>query len=288
MYYCKKTFQLLAFFFSTLLFSQLNKKDSLRGEFIYVLKAKLNTLNPDNKHEEFFSLQISDNYAFFASIQSLKRDSIFQAIPIKTLENGDRLLSSKGVSAPKTKFPYTIIQSGESLQFFQRVALSLLTYKESIIKDWELINETKIINTINCKKAKVTYKGRNWIVWYSTEIPFPYGPYKFSGLPGLIVKITEDKGDYDFELVKSTPSSKLKGKLVNIYENRYTNAVETTQPKFEETLKNATDNPLGVLANSDTNIIQGQEIIRNRQKEREKNKDGESPIELNYNSKKLP
>ncbi len=95
---------------------------------------------------------------------------------------------------------------------------------------------------------------------------------KFSGLPGLIVKITDDKGDYDFELVKSVPTSKLKGKLVNIKESRYTGATETTQAKLKQAKQNVESNVAGVLASYGTTIIQGQEMIRQRQKEREENK----------------
>lgn len=280
MYYHKKTFLLFLLFSWGTCFSQLSKKDSLRGEFTYLLKAKLNTLTPNYIHEEFFSLQIGDKRTFFASIQSLKRDSVFQTLPIKTLDNGAKLLSSKGVSVPKTKFSFTIIQSNENIQYFNLVAMSILTYKESIIKNWKLIDETKVINTFNCKKAEVTFKGRNWVAWYSPEIPLPYGPYKFSGLPGLIVKIADDKEEYDFELVKSVSNSELKGRLININESRYSNAIETTPLKFEQTLKNAINNPLGALANTDTTIIQGQEIIRQRQKEREMNRKYENPIEL--------
>ncbi|AZA78264.1 GLPGLI family protein [Chryseobacterium sp. G0186] len=280
MHYDKKLLQILTLFFSVLFFSQLHKKDTLRGEFIYSLKAKLNTLTPDYKHEEFFSLQIGDKHAFFASIQSLKRDSVFQALPIKTLENGAKLLSSKGVSVPKTKFSFTIIQSNENIQYFNLVGMSILTYKEPLIKNWKLSNDTKMINTINCKKAEITFKGRNWIAWYSPEIPLPYGPYKFSGLPGLIIKITDDKKEYDFELVKSVSNSALKGRLININENRYNNAFETTRPKFEKALKDANSNLIGVLQSSETTIIQGKEMIRQRQKEREENKKYENPIEL--------
>ncbi|PKF74218.1 GLPGLI family protein [Chryseobacterium sp. PMSZPI] len=280
MYYYKKLFQLLALFFSVLFFSQLQKKDTLRGEFTYLLKAKLSTLTPDYKHEEFFSLQIGDKRAFFASTQSIKRDSTFQTTQHKKLDNGGILLSTKGMNIPKTKFYYTIIQSNENIQYFDSVSMSLLMYKEPVIKNWKLIDETKIINTITCKKAEVNFKGRNWVAWYSPEIPLPYGPYKFSGLPGLIIKITDDKGDYDFELIKSVSNSVLKGRLITIKKSRYTEAIETTRPKFEQALKDANANLIGVLQSSETTIIQGQEIIRQRQKEREENKKYENPIEL--------
>lgn len=129
-------------------------------------------------------------------------------------------------------------------------------------------------------KAEVTFKGRSWIAWYSPEIPLPYGPYKFSGLPGLIVKITDDKEEYDFELVKSVSNSELKDRLININENRYNEAFKTTRPKFEKALKDANSNLIGMLQSSETTIIQGKEVIRQRQKEREENKKYENPIEL--------
>lgn len=280
MYYYKKLFQLLSLFFSVLFFSQLHKKDTLRGEFTYLLKAKLSTLTPDYKHEEFFSLQIGDKRAFFASTQSIKRDSTFQTTQHKKLDNGGILLSTKGMNIPKTQFYYTIIQSNENIQYFESVSMSLLMYKEPVIKNWKLIDETKIINTIICKKAEVNFKGRNWIAWYSPEIPLPYGPYKFSGLPGLIVKITDDKKEYDFELVKSIPASKLKDKLITIKKSRYTEAIETTQQKLKQASRNADANAAAVLASYGTTIIQGQETIRQRQKEKEENKKYENPIEL--------
>lgn len=68
---------------------------------------------------------------------------------------------------------------------------------------WNLSNEKKKVNNLNLQKATTNYGGRNWIAWFSEEIPFQEGPYKFHGLPGLIVKIYDDKNNYRFELVKS-------------------------------------------------------------------------------------
>ncbi len=150
----------------------------------------------------------------------------------------------------------------------------------SPIKNWKLINETKVINTINCKKAEVTFKGRNWIAWYAPEIPFPYGPMKFSGLPGLIIKITDEKGDYDFELVKSISNSQLKNKRINMKKSRYTGAAETTQAKLKQAQSNAETNAAGVLASYGTTIIKGQEILKKREKERKENKKYENLLEL--------
>lgn len=281
MHYHKKLLQLFILFYSVLLYAQSYKQDTLRGEFIYRLKAKFDT-RTDHRHEEFFSLQIADNCAFFVSTISLKGDSVM-ANSGTTTHNPDGSITlglKKGIAIPKTSFSFTIIQSNENIQYFDSAGMSLLTYKEPVIKNWKLADETKVINTIACKKAEVTFKGRNWIAWYSPEIPLPYGPMKFSGLPGLIIKITDDKGDYDFELVKSVPASKLKGKLITIKKRRYTEAIETTQPKLKQALKNANANAAAVLASYGTTIVKGQEILRQREKDREENSKYANPLEL--------
>jgi GLPGLI family protein len=282
-YYYKKSLQLFILFYNILSYAQSYKQDSLRGEFIYQLKAKFDT-RTDNKYEELFSLQIADNRAFFASTISLKGDSVMANSGTMT-KNSDGSITlgwKAGTEIPKTNSTFTIIQNNENVQYFKSVGMSLLTYKEPIKKDWKLINETKVINTITCKRAEITSKGRNWIAWYAPEIPLPYGPYKFSGLPGLIIKITDDKEEFDFELIKSLPPSKLKGKLININKRRYTEAIETTLPKLKEAVKNAEANAAAVLASYGTTIVKGQETLRQRQrqKERMENKKYENPIEL--------
>lgn len=282
MNYNKKLFQLLLLFLSVLSYSQSDKKEVLYGNFTYLLKAKLNTQAPDYIHEELFSLHIGENRAFFASTQSLKKDTVMANSIVSTKNtDGSIVMSFKnGTSLPKTKFQYTIIQSNENIQYFQPVGMAVLTYKEPIIGNWKLIDETEIINTITCKKATVTYKGRNWTAWYSTEIPLPYGPYKFSGLPGLIIKIVDQKNEYNFELVKSVPTFQLEGKSINIKKTRYTEAIETTQPKFQQALKASNDNIAGVLASSGTTILGGQDKINQRQKELDLIRKYLNPIEL--------
>lgn len=61
---------------------------------------------------------------------------------------------------------------------------------------WTLINETKNIENFICLKAEVDFRGRKWIAWYSKDIPMSYGPWKFSGLPGLILEVYDSEKEY--------------------------------------------------------------------------------------------
>lgn len=73
---------------------------------------------------------------------------------------------------------------------------------------WILENDVKQIEGLNCKKATVNFRGRKWEVWYAPEIPINYGPWKFYGLPGLIVTAYESSNEFWFHLtkVKTDPS----------------------------------------------------------------------------------
>lgn len=281
MHYHKKLLKLLTIFYCALSYAQSNKQDTLRGEFTYRLKAKFDT-RTDYRYEEGFLLKIGDNRAFFTSVISLKGDSVMTSAGITSNNtDGSIILGWKaGVVIPKTNFNFTIIQTSENVQYFDSAGTSLFTYKEPVIKNWKLVDETKVISTVICKKAELRFKGRNWTAWYAPEIPLPYGPMKFSDLPGLIVKVTDDKGDYDFELIKSLPVSKLRGEFINIRESRYKGAIETTQVKLKQAQRNADANAAGVLSNYGATIVKGQEMIRQREKEMEENKKYANPLEI--------
>ena len=67
---------------------------------------------------------------------------------------------------------------------------------------WKLENEKKIILGYNCKKASTTFRGRSYEVYYTESIPVSDGPWKFSGLPGLILEAISVDGTYSFKANK--------------------------------------------------------------------------------------
>ncbi|KAF5278907.1 hypothetical protein FQR65_LT15503 [Abscondita terminalis] len=73
-------------------------------------------------------------------------------------------------------------------------------YEEANNIEWNLINEFRIINGYKTQKATTRKYGRNWTAWYSKDIPFPFGPYKFNKLPGLIVEVYDENKDYFFSM----------------------------------------------------------------------------------------
>lgn len=61
-------------------------------------------------------------------------------------------------------------------------------------------NDTITIHGFFCKKATTKYAQKDWIVYYTEEIPSSVGPWKLSGLPGLIVEATDQDNIHFFEM----------------------------------------------------------------------------------------
>jgi GLPGLI family protein len=69
-----------------------------------------------------------------------------------------------------------------------------ITHESVPILLWQLKNDVKTILGYVCKKAETTFRGRKYIVWYTSAIPISIGPWKLQGLPGAILEVeTEDK-----------------------------------------------------------------------------------------------
>jgi GLPGLI family protein len=54
--------------------------------------------------------------------------------------------------------------------------------------NWKIENKTKKIGNYLATKARGSFRGRDYIVWFTYDIPVPFGPWKLHGLPGLILE----------------------------------------------------------------------------------------------------
>lgn len=122
-----------------------------------------------------------------------------------------------------------------------------LSYSEEIKISWKIENEKKKIGEYEAQKATTEFGGRKWTAWFAESIPFPDGPYKFSGLPGLIVKIEDAEKNYSWEL-------KGNKKIENYNELSYSEQLmaqfggslkttDITREKFEKTLADFKKDP---------------------------------------------
>ncbi|MDR1554258.1 MAG: GLPGLI family protein, partial [Prevotellaceae bacterium] len=95
--------------------------------------------------------------------------------------------------------------SNNSLTQYTRMPRGLRNcqHSETIpTQDWTITEDTLTIVDYLCQKATCTFRGRNFTAWFAMDIPIQNGPWKFGGLPGLILKVYDDDKLYEFECVK--------------------------------------------------------------------------------------
>lgn len=68
-------------------------------------------------------------------------------------------------------------------------------------QDWTLQGDTASFLGHQCQKAMCHWRGRDYIAWFAPDIPINRGPWKFGGLPGLIMKVHDVDSLYVFEAV---------------------------------------------------------------------------------------
>jgi len=74
---------------------------------------------------------------------------------------------------------------------------------------WKIEADTKKINNYNLQKATAVFGGRNWTAWFTPDINIPEGPYKFRGLPGLVLYVEDDKKDFIYSFSRNINLSKI-------------------------------------------------------------------------------
>lgn len=103
---------------------------------------------------------------------------------------------------------------------------------------WELPGEQKKIGIYNCEKATTVFRGRTYEVWYTADIPKSSGPWKFSGLPGLILSVKDLDGIYSWEAtsVKTISSNEFN---ISEYLGNKSDFTNISYKKFDEKVINA-------------------------------------------------
>ncbi|MEN4762806.1 GLPGLI family protein [Chryseobacterium sp. C39-AII1] len=68
--------------------------------------------------------------------------------------------------------------------------------------NWKITNKKSNILGHAVTSAEANFGGRVWTAWFASDIPIQDGPYKFKGLPGIILKVEDDKKNHVFTAIQ--------------------------------------------------------------------------------------
>lgn len=171
--------------------------DSANYMFTYRLNFVRDTLK-NRKETNSMVLLVGNNCSKFFNKFYLDYENMLQ----KLFQEG-RVKNMDAVGLGGTeiyKYYAPKIQKATVLLF--GVRNTVYTYTEKLqMQTWKIESEKKKIHNYFCQKATTFFLGRKYIAWFTPEIPVSEGPWKFYGLPGLILEVFDENRNYHFECV---------------------------------------------------------------------------------------
>lgn len=171
--------------------------------FTYEYAFKMDSLNKDSVEKEIMNLDITKDGSNFYSALLITRDSLFKAEFEKTKVSQSVTIDMRKVKMAKVNFRVSKRYPDFETIYHTSIFATNVALKENKKINWTILPNIKSIEGFKVQKAITTFGGRNWTAWFASDIQIQDGPYKFCGLPGLILNIEDDKGDHIFNLVGS-------------------------------------------------------------------------------------
>lgn len=210
----KYLFITLLFIISYASFSQEKVLDSAYLKCQYEHTYLKDTLDISTKND-LLILQIGENlsksYSYYTfQIDSLVKtpdgDKVWKEIFDKSLKDWKihRDRSKWMNSFPRvrnTTYVYKNYPAG-SMTITDRIGSDRVIYEDNLnAQNWQITDSVKIVLGYECQQASCNFRGRQWVAWFTTDVPVSDGPWKLGGLPGLIMEAYDTGKHYSFTMI---------------------------------------------------------------------------------------
>ncbi|GHV56924.1 hypothetical protein FACS1894182_04540 [Bacteroidia bacterium] len=257
----RKTFLLfLALGFSTLLHAQINmvinggkpvKYEDLDKGMLRVFYEKASvkdSLKPEKSREiDYLALEIGETgVSRFYSDNRRVQDSILSELVKINPQRIDMTQAKKDRGLTSGGDPQEIYKNypAGKMTVTDHIASSAYLYEEPLNEmQWQMTTDTMTILSYLCQKATASFRGRQYEAWFAPELPVSDGPWKFTGLPGLILAVEEAAHHYSFKAIGlETVTSP-----VRFVKKDY---IKTNRKELAKIQRRFVEDPMGFITNS--------------------------------------
>ena len=168
---------------------------------IYEYKYASDSTKIDSLKTEWMYLDINKTGSEYYSKSAFESDSIINESIKKQMASGMKSISvSRNRQGGEVSYEVEKTYPDYKISLITNIGNDTYKVSEDRPINWKISTEKKKIGEFQTQKATTHFAGRNWIAWFTTDVPIQDGPYKFSGLPGLIVEIADEKNSHKIEL----------------------------------------------------------------------------------------
>ncbi|MCX8533284.1 GLPGLI family protein [Chryseobacterium luquanense] len=219
------------------------------NRFFYELTYAPNKDSLEKKNKEMTILDITKDKSIYRDYLAVSQDSILK-VEVEAMQKAGTFKDlSKSVKQPKFSHIITKTYPTMDVSYADYILQDKVNYKDNTAFDWKILGDKAKIGEYNAQKATTSFGGRNWTAWFTTDVPFQDGPYKFKGLPGLIVKVEDDSKNYSWELkgnkkIADYNTESYSEKLMKQF-GQGKNSIEVSRDKFEQMYAAYKKDPFG-------------------------------------------
>ena len=206
--------------------------------FIYEYKFISDSTNVDDVKTEMMFLDTTKDGSKYYSYTVFNSDSIMKVDLEKQLAATGSINVKSDMRKGNVRYSVTKTYPDYKINLHRRLGMDAYNISDDRKINWKILSEKEKIGEWNAQKAEADFAGRKWIAWFSTEIPIQDGPYKFRGLPGLIIKIEDKTGSHKMELkgIKN-----ITGNVdINVFEVK---EIAVNSKQFQKVLKEYENDP---------------------------------------------
>ncbi len=170
---------------------------------MYEYKFVSNIEKKDSMDTELMYLDIKKDGSKFYSRKKFVSDSIREAYVQKQLSMGSNNINYNDNNP--SKVPFSVVKQYPDFKINLHTSMGQNRFDVSDFKkmDWKILPDKKTIDKFEVQKATLDFGGRIWTAWFSQDFPFQDGPYKFHGLPGLILEMEDSTRTHVFKFAGS-------------------------------------------------------------------------------------
>ncbi|NPV35673.1 MAG: GLPGLI family protein [Bacteroidales bacterium] len=193
--------------------------DNPKLKIIYKYQYHKDSTNPERISHRTMWLIVGDSLSLFVDPKKLwYKEELKKIFSVEQLQewslNNPNSSASEGYRIVKNRKTQNLIYCDYIL------GIGHLKYEEAIQLNWEMTEDTAHILGYPVQRAVTAYGGRKWEAWFSPAIAISDGPYKFMGLPGLILMMQDSQQHFVFEAVSVEEPAP--GDFIGIEDVRYT------------------------------------------------------------------
>lgn len=209
-------------------------------ECTYDYNYVTDTLDRTKTKSDVMILQTGGAVSKFYSYTTFRVDSL-----VATAVSADAIMANIGNYVGGERWSVYKNHSTGKISTTDKIGMDYYLVEEPLEPQaWRITGETRTIQGYACQRADCDYRGRRWVAWFTPEIPISEGPWKLSGLPGLILEAADSRGDHSFSL---SGLRRVDDGSVSWPKHQY---MKANRRDYLRTARKFIENPMGMVARS--------------------------------------